>query len=204
MIKHRHPIFHGPFINRTSTQSIIKHHETSTLHKNGCRMNTNYPQEISRIIDIIGIIGWFSLLPRSSADLPWRPWSYVLGPLLELLVAPRFFGRSRLARSLRQKRNAEMLSCLKVGDTQKCFFFNGENEDSPLEYIGICDSPFSDKPICKTMSQIVTATFDASNFKPNIGPVEKKFRHRGSRPFKPRVGFQPVRGGSLCPPMLLI
>ena len=83
------------------------------------------------------------------------------------------------------------------------FFFYGENEDSPLEYIGICDSPFSDKPICKTMSQIVTATFDASNFKPNIGPVEKKFRHRGSRPFKPRVGFQPVRGGSLCPPMLL-
>jgi hypothetical protein len=25
------------------------------------------------------------------------------------------------------------------------------------------------------MSQIVTATFDASNFKPNIGPVEKSF-----------------------------
>ena len=89
------------------------------------------------------------------------------------------------------------------GYPEMFFFFYGGNEDSPLEYIGICDSPFSDKPICKTMSQIVTATFDASNFKPNIGPVEKKFRHRGSRPFKPRVGFQPVRGGSLCPPMLL-
>lgn len=152
------------------------------------KLSSKKTPEISRIIDIIGIIGWFLLLPRSSADLPWRPWSYVLGPLLELLVAPRLFGRSRLARSLRQKRNAEMLSCLKVGDTRipRNGYFNGENEDSPLEY---AVAHFQTNPYanCKTLQNHVTA----------------KFQHRGSRPFKPRAGFQPVRGGSLCPPMLL-